>query len=236
MNDNAQAKLCRAFLYATTKADKPRDKRSEPVCGPVVTISREAGARGNSIAKALVPELEASKIIPKTRPWTVFNQDLLDHCIREHQLPERTAEYFPEDKPGEVRTLIAQMLGLHAGVYTNVHKVAESIRRLAEAGNAIIVGRGANVVSAGIEHAVHIRFVGERKHRVRYFAKLHNFSLEEAADEVAKRDRARKRYLKANFRCDIEDPCLYDLVINTDHSSNEAVAKIIRASLEEKYP
>lgn len=234
MNANAQAKLCSAFLYASM-ADKPRNKQSAPVCKPVVTISREAGARANSVAQALVSELDASKVIPKNRPWTVFNQDLLDYCIHEHHLPERTSEYFPEDKPEEIRALIGELLGLHAGLYTDLHKVAESIRRLAEAGNAIIVGRGANMVSADLKHAVHIRLVGDKKNRVRHFAKLHNLSLEKAADEVAKRDRARKRYLKANFKCDIDDPCIYDLVINTDRYTDDAVAKIIRTSLEQKY-
>ncbi len=234
MNANAQAKLCRAFLYASSP-DASRRKRSERHRGPVVTISREAGARGNSIAKALVPEIETSEVIPKYRPWTVFNQDLLDYCIREHNLPERTAEYFPEDKPEEIRNLIGEILGMHAGVYTNVHKVSESLRRLAEAGNAIIVGRGANLVTANVKHALHVRLVGDEKSRVRYFAELRNLTIQEAADEIAKRDRARKRYIKANFRRDIEDPYMYDLIINTDRFSNAAAARMIRCSLEEKF-
>lgn len=234
MNANAQANLCRAFLYASSP-DASRRKQSARHYGPVVTISREAGARGNSIAKALAPELEASVVLPKYRPWTVFNEDLLDHCIREHNLPERTAEYFPEDKPEEIRALIGEMLGLHAGVYTNVHKVAESMRRLAEAGNAIIVGRGANVVTANVNHSLHVRLVGDEKVRAHHFAQLHNLSLEEAAHEIVKRDRARVRYLKANFSREIDDACIYDLVINTDRFSNAAAARMIRLSLEEKY-
>lgn len=234
MNANAQANLCRAFLYASSP-DAARRKLSGQHHGPVVTISREAGARGNSIAKTLAPELEASGVIPKYRPWTVFNEDLLDHCIREHNLPERTAEYFPEDKPEEIRTLIGELLGLHAGVYTNVRKVAESMRRLAEAGNAIIVGRGANVVTANVEHSLHVRLVGDKKVRAHHFAQLHDLTIEQASEEIVKRDRARVKYLKANFSLDIEDPRIYDLIINTDRFSNAAVARMIRLSLEEKF-
>lgn len=233
MNTNTQANLCRAYLY-TSSPNSSGAKRRGQLHGPVVTISREAGARGNSIAKALIPELEASELIPKHRPWTVFNHDLLDHCIREHNLPERTAEYFPEDKPEEIRSLIGEILGLHAGGYTNARKVAESIRRLAHAGNAIVVGRGANVVTANVKHAIHVRLVGDEKIRARHFAKLHNLTFEVAADEIVKRDRARKRYLKSNFSRNIEDACLYDLVINTDRFSNAAVARVIRLSIEEK--
>jgi len=234
MNANAQANLCRAYLYASSPETSRTDLRAR-LHGPVVTISREAGARGNSIAMALVNELQASKTIPKKRPWTVFNQNLLDHCIREHNLPQMTVEYFPEDKPEEIRVLIGEVLGLHAGAYTNARKVAETIRTLAEAGNVIIVGRGGNLISANVKHAVHVRFVGAPEIRVRHFAKLHKLAPEAAADEILKRDRGRKRYIKSTFGRDIEDPLQYDLIINTDRFSNEAVARAIRLALEEKY-
>lgn len=203
--------------------------------GPVVTISREAGARGNSIARALLPELDASTQIPKNRPWTVFNHDLLEHCIREHNLPQSTTNYFPEDKPEEIRTLIGEMLGLHEGVYSNTRKIAETIRRLSEAGNAIIVGRGANLVAANVQHAIHIRLVGNPKTRARHFAKVNNLTLDVAAQEILRRDRARKRYIKSTFGYNIEDAHQYDFIINTDNFTNEAVARAIRLALEEKY-
>jgi hypothetical protein len=233
MNANAQANLCRAYLYASSPGAS-RSKRGGAAHGPIVTISREAGARGNSIAKTLVDELEASEIIKKRRSWTVFNHNLLDHCIREHNLPERTAEYFPEDKPEEIRALIGEILGLHAGVHTSARKVAETIRRLTEAGNAIVVGRGANLVAANVKHAIHVRFVGDPQIRARHFAKLHNLSLDVASEEIVKRDRARKRYVKATFNRDIDDPRQYDLIINTDRFNNAFVARLIRMALEEK--
>lgn len=230
MNTSAQTNLCRAFLYAASPGGKRRCSH-----GPVVTISREAGARGNSIAKALVAELTASEMIAKNRPWTVFNQDLLQYVIQEHHLPERTADYFPEDQPEEVRSLIGELLGLHPGVTTSARKVAETLRRLAEAGNAIIVGRGANLVTANMTHAIHVRLIGDVQIRVRHFAKLHHLTLDAAHDEVVKRDLARKRYIRKNFGRDIEDARQYDLILNTDRFENAAVGRIIRAALEEKF-
>ena len=234
MKTHTQANLCRAYLYSSSP-ESSRRKGGSRLLGPAVTISREAGARGNTIAQALVPELEQSTVIPKHRPWTLFNQDLIDHVIQEHNLPEQTAAYFPEDKPEEIRSLIGEMLGLHAGTYTNVRKVAETVRRLSVAGNAIIVGRGANLVAANVRGALHVRLVGEEKARIRHFAKLHDLTLKAAAEEVAKRDRARKRYLKSNFGRDIEDARQYDLVINTCRLDDTAVARIVRLALEEKF-
>lgn len=230
MNDHVQADLCRAFLYAASGRQKGGRIR-----GPLVTISREAGARGNSIATALVAELEASAAIARFRPWTVFNHDLLEHVIREHHLPERTADYFPEDRPEEVRAWVGEILGLHPGVATSARKLAETIRRIAGAGNAIVVGRGANLLTADLKHAVHVRLIGDMQVRARHFANQHHLDFSAAMEEVVRRDRARQRYIRATFGRDIGDPRQYDLILNTDRFENTSVARVIRLALEEKF-
>jgi hypothetical protein len=233
MNANTQVGLCKAYLYSATP-ETSRLQKNGRIAGPIVTISREAGARGNSIARALAPALEASAIIPHFRPWTVFNQDLLDHVIREHHLPRQTAAYFPEDKPDQIRGLVGELLGLHAGIYTSVRKCAETIRRLAVSGNAIVVGRGANLVTANVRHALHVRLVGDLDDRIHHFARVHGMTLKDAAAEVGKRDRARKRYVMRTFERDITDAHQYDLVINTSRFTDEAIVRMIRKAIEEK--
>lgn len=234
MQTTSQSNLCKAYLYSSLTGKrllKHHGRRD----GPVVTISRQAGARGNSLAVALVAELGSSETIPQHRPWTVFNHNLLDHCIDEHSLPELTAEYFPEDKPEEIRSLIGELLGLHPGVRASARKMAETIRSLGGAGNAIIVGRGANLINGDIVHALHVRLVGDLKSRVRHFASLRSLTIEEAENQVRRLDRGRKRYLKANFGYDIDDARQYDIIINTDRFSNAKAARIIRHALEAKY-
>lgn len=234
MNPMNQLDLCRSYLAASMLASQAMPKSSAAPDGPVVTISRQAGARANSIAAALVKELTRSKKISQNRPWTVFNQNLLDHVIREHDLPAQTAIYFPEDRSGEISMLIAEMLGLHPGTYTSARKMAETIRSLAVMGNTVIVGRGANHVSMDIPWSLQVRFIGSRDRRVRHFAQLRGLSGKDAAREVDRLDRARKRYVKANFGHDIDDPQFYDLVINTDEFENQPVCRILRVALEEK--
>jgi cytidylate kinase len=234
MNITPQLDLCRAYLYATAKV-KSDPVRHGKAAGPVVTISREAGARGNSIAAALVGELESDSVIPKYQPWTLFNQNLVEHIIREHNLPERTGDYFPEDKPEEIKTLIAELCGLHSGADTNIRKTAETIRSLANAGNVIIVGRGGNLITADIRHSLHVRLVGSLDSRVVHYAKTRGLTRKDAVDKIARVDLARKRYIKAHFHLDIAEPHHYDLFINTDRFSNEHAARVIRHALETKF-
>jgi cytidylate kinase len=232
MKTESYSELCRAFLYATEVAG------SSPACGPgvgpLITLSRAAGARGTSIAAVLIRKLEADKAIPKSRPWTVFDHNLLEHVIKEHGLPEKTADYFPEDKPEEIRTTIAEMLGLHHGVYNTLVRTTETIRRLARAGNVVIVGRGGNLITGDMSCAVHIRLVGSVEKRALHFARHNGISPAQAKDEVARLDRARKRYIKTHFKKDIDDPLLYDMVFNTDEFSDAQAAEVILATLRAK--
>jgi hypothetical protein len=227
-----QVDLCKAYLHAAAAVKSPPDLRKPD--GPLVTLSRAAGARGNSIAEALVGELAKHRGIQVRRPWTVFNQNLVQHVIDEHNLPERTADYFPEDKPDEIRALIGEILGLHAGVYTSARKTAETIRQLAKAGSVIVVGRGGNFITADIVHSIHVRLVGSEEVRVRHFAKHFGLTRKEALAEVKRLDLARKRYIRANFKENIDDPLNYDLVINTDHFSDSRAARIIASALAAK--
>lgn len=200
--------------------------------GPVITISRASGARGGSIAQALVNRLQNNRSLPKGRPWTLFNQNLLQHVIDEHHLPERTAEFFHEDRnPEDVRTIIGEILGLHPGAYNTLSKTAATIRRLAEAGNTVIVGRGGNFITADIERSVHVRLVGSEPFRIRHVAKRDGLTLQQAAETVHRIDLARKRYIKRVFKKDIDDPLWYDLLLNTDHFTDGEAADLILFTL-----
>lgn len=233
MSSESYTELCRAFLYATDHAGELSGKGGKKNA-PVITISRAAGARGNSIAEALVKRIESDKTVPRNRPWTVFNQNLIQHVIEEHQLPEKTEDYFPEDKPDEINSFVAEILGLHRGVYNTMVKTAETIRRIAKAGNAVIVGRGGNLIAADLPGSLHIRLVGSEAFRIRHYAKRFNLSEAKAASEVERLDRARRRYIKNHFDKDIEDAVQYDLVLNTDPFTNDQAVDVLVTALHAK--
>lgn len=229
MSSESYTELCRAFLYSTDHLRNQAGKK-----GPVITISRAAGARGNTIAEALVKRLESDKTVPHQRPWTLFNQNLIQHVIEEHQLPEKTEDYFPEDKPEEIRSFVAEVLGLHGGVYNTMVKTAETIRRIAKAGNAVIVGRGGNLITSDLPGALHIRLVGSEACRIRHYAKHFGLSEAKAASEVERLDRARQRYIKTHFDKNIEDAVQYDLVLNTDPFTNDQAVDVLVTALHAK--
>lgn len=224
-----QLEACWSYLKSATEGGtfKPIKKPD----GPVITISREAGARGTSIAEKLVEHLKSDDRIPRWHPWTLFDQNLIQCVIEEHSMPESSAGYLREEGTSDISLMVAELLGLHPGVYNTVRRTAETVRRIARAGNAVIVGRGGNMITSDMKFAIHVRLVGSINVRTKHYAARKGLSESKAAAEVARIDRARKRYLKTHYQTDIGDPLRYDLVLNTDRVSDSEATAIIATAL-----
>jgi cytidylate kinase len=191
-----------------------------------VTISRQAGSGAHAVAEELATLLQAQT--PKEAcPWTIFDRNLVGKVLQEHNLPERVAKFMPEDRTSEIADTMEELFGLHPPSWLLVRKVTETILHLAELGNVILIGRGAAVVTASLSHVFHVRLVSALENRVQRIQELNHLSKEAALKFIHEEDRGRERYLKKYFKTDVDDPLLYDLVINTDRISHDQAARII---------
>ena len=199
--------------------------------GPFVTISRESGACGSSLARALALRLNAHA--PAHAQWTVYTGNLIEEMLQNHNLSPRLARFLPEDKISEISASVGELVGLHPNLWDLVQKNNELIRRLARSGHAIFVGRGANFATELINHGVHVRLVGPAEHRARHMARLQQMNEAVTLAYNAKRDLARERYVRTNFNADIKDPTAYDLVIDTGRvhltEASELIASLVHA-------
>ncbi len=214
------------YFQCQLRAD--RDEEKSKILHPFVTISRKAGAGGITIGEELCDYLRKHDNQAKNAcPWTVFDKNLVEEVIREHSLSDKVARFMSEDRISEVADILDELFGLHPSQWTLVHKTSQTILHLAQMGNAIIVGRGANVITRKRPNGFHVRLVGSWEKRIEYMRDRFNLSRKEAVAMIKKRDLGRKNYLKKYFDKDIDDPLLYDLLINTDNVAYEEAARII---------
>ena len=202
--------------------------------GPFVTISRESGAGGSSLARALALRLNAET--PEPRSWTVYTGNLIEEMLQHHHLSPHLARFLPEDKVSEISSSVGELVGLHPNLWDLVQKTNELMRRLARGGHAILVGRGANFATAAINNGVHIRLVGPAEHRARHMARLQQMTEADALAHNAKRDLARERYVRTNFNAAIKDPVAYDLVIDTGRVHLTEAAEVIATLVHARTP
>jgi cytidylate kinase len=134
---------------------------------------------------------------------------------------------MPEDRISQVSDTMDELFGLHPPSWILVRKTSETILRLAELGNVILIGRGANVITRKLSRVFHVRLVGSLEQRVKRLQELNQQTCKEATRFAQSEDLARQRYLKQFFNKNIDDPLLYHLVINTDFITLDEAARMI---------
>jgi cytidylate kinase len=215
--------------HETRRPDESRLYRP-PVYHPMITISRQAGAGAHVVTPELVARLQA-RTPEGSPPWTVFDRSLVERVLKDHELPDRLAELMPEDRISGIADTLDELFGLHPSTWTLVRKTAETILRLAEIGNVVVIGRGANLITANLASAFHARLVGSVPRRVAHVEEHLHVGPQAAAEYVRERDLGRKRYVRKYYGKDIDDPLLYHLVINTDRVSYVEAARMIAEAI-----
>jgi Cytidylate kinase len=203
---------------------------------PSITISREAGAGAITIATMLADRLnESKKHSGKSPSWTVFDRNLASQVLIDHKLPLNLEKFIVEDARLPVDSIVEELLGLHPTPWTFVQQTTKTILRLVSWGRVIVVGRGAEVVTKRLPYVFHVRLVASFEQRVQHAAAHYQLTTPDAARKVREEDQARRRYLRRYFDADIDNPLLYDLVINTGSLGFAETAELIERAAVRHY-
>jgi len=214
---------CLSYINSNSK---PATRPSETAVRRAVTISRMAGCGAVFVAEQLAIYLEEHAPTPG-RKWTVFDRQLMSKVLEDHHMPLYLAKLLSEDRTSFIQDTLADIFNVHPTADKMVKIIAETILQLAEIGSVIIVGRGANIVTARMPHVLHVRLVASLEDRIERVCHEYNKSPEEARSFCLKEDPARTRYIKTYFKTDINDPVNYHLVINTSWLDYENAARMI---------
>jgi cytidylate kinase len=191
---------------------------------PFITVSRQAGARGGSLARAILAEFEKHAGEPRLQGWHSFDEELCRMIVSDPEINVSFRELVTEDFRTRAEDFVSVMLG--KSFQDNVQKrIAVTLRQLALAGKAILIGRGGVAFTRDLAPGIHIRVVAAREGRVRHMMESFDISEKEAARWVDDQDRARSRMMKSRFKRDIDDPLLYDAIWNTDFVPLDVIAR-----------
>ncbi len=105
--------------------------------------------------------------------------------------------------------------------------VTSVILECAAQGQAMIVGRGGQMILRGRPGVLHVQVIARFETRVYNVIQREGVKWREAAYRVRRADEQRAGYLRRFYNVDWLDSSLYDLVINTDHIPIDGAAEII---------
>jgi len=197
-----------------------------PSARPAITISRLCGSGGRTVASKLAEYLQPHA--PYECRWTIFDQNLIKKVLEDHLMSARLAELLPESSKSRLSEFMARLRKSNQpNAASIVEQTIETIWQLAEGGYVILVGRGANVITAKLPNVFHVRLVGSLENRIEQVEEIYDFDRHAAIAYIKSQDDAKRLYLKDYFGQDIEDPQIYHLIVNTDRISYDDTAKLI---------
>jgi cytidylate kinase len=227
MPEDKYLEVGKAYIIShLRRAEDDKKKARKRVTLPFVTISREKGAGGSAVIEKLAQYLNSNDT-GRVSGWTVFDKNLIQKVIEDHNLLEEMARLLPESRFSHIEEVFEELFGMHPSKRELVLKVSHTVYRLAEMGNVILVGRGSNIITRNLPGGFHVRLFGSVERRVQHLQESYGFTKGSALKMINETDADKKKYLKNIFGKDINSPLLYDLTINTDHISCENAAELI---------
>jgi cytidylate kinase len=235
MTSSLLTERCLTFINSQLQPASAAAEGASPARKLAVTLSRQTGSGAWQVAERLAEYLE-ERAPAENRRWTVFDRELVEKVLEDHNLPKKLAQYMPEDRVSAIEDMMHEVLGLAPASWTLVHQTMETVLKLAELGQVILIGRGANLITSRLGHMFHVRLVGSLEKRVARVREYYKFDQRAAAEFILKTDRGRQRYLKEHFKVEGENPLLYDLVINTDRITCADAAVLIGDAMLRRAP
>jgi len=229
-----QPSLGHAEAYLNIHLSRSGRGHLSKTTGPFVTISRESGSGGSAFALALANRLERE--LPGETPWTVFDRNIVESMLQSRNLSPHIARFLPEDKVSEINASIGELVGLHPSLWGLIQRTNEMMRELARAGHVVLVGRGANFATAGIQHRLDLRLVASAEHRAKTMAAELGVTPAEARSHNTRVEVARRNYVRSVFGEDVANTDAYDLVINVGTVATEQAVNIALELLRHRVP
>jgi len=193
--------------------------------GPYICLSRECGAGGSLIAERLGELLG----------WEVLDKNVLDEVALRYRVSRLKLDLVDETAFNWAYDIIGPWLDReivsHEKYFAQLCRV---VLAKARRGHVVLVGRGAQFMLPR-EFGLAVRIIAPKKFRIAQIMERLGLTTREAERLIDETDRGRRQFAYRYFHRDIDDPHLYDIVLNVEHVGiGQAAEKIAEAMLPKK--
>lgn len=176
----------------------------------IITISREMGTGGRSIANRVAEKLG----------YLLIDGSAIRKVAADYGLTPDAVDQADEKPPAFVEKLDEK-------TEIDLHLIELIILEYALKGNVLIYGRGGQDLLQDIQSVFRIRITAPFEERVERWAEKEWLDPDLARIMVRKSDQQRAGFVRYYFDRDWNDPLNYDLIINTQRMSEDSAVKLI---------
>ncbi len=200
----------------------------------VLTISHQYGSGGSLIARELGRRLG----------WSVWEKEIVRKIATQYKVSE---EYI-DAKDERVDSFIERMVGLFGmGGFESTYEIPPPLwltdaqlarmtrtimEEVATAGNAIIVGRGGNLVLANHPRALHVFLWAPLESRIAKVMEAEKLSHHDAERRIAGMDKLRTDYVHTFYHTEWNDLTHYQLVVDAGVWGEDGTTDLLAWALE----
>jgi cytidylate kinase len=198
-----------------------------------ITISREYGAGGSTVARLVAEQLR----------WRLVDNQMVDEVARRAGLSPSDVAEREERGPSFIERLARALAAATPELLDNENvelpeaeearlvRVSEQV--IADAtreGNVVVVGRAAVALLSARVDALHVRLVGSIDYRANVVAERLGLDIDSAIKRLKEVDGNRARYHRQWYNRDWYDPRNYHLTLNTGWLGLERTCDVIVAA------
>jgi len=196
----------------------------------VITISRELGSEGDKICDLICEHLEYCRV----------DRAVLMHIAEEAGIDAEAVLEMEEGFTKRARLVSGEMTSLYRKQRTAFDKkgviddltyaevVKNAVENYARQGDAIIVGRGGQMILRDWPNALHVRLYAPEEVRARRIMAREGISEAAAIRHIKQSDEHKRQFIRQMFQnADWRNLKYYSLAIDTSKVPMEAAARII---------
>jgi len=196
----------------------------------VITISRPLGAGGRTLGHMLAKRLGYTFISNEIIQLVAERAKVSPGVVEAHE--NEAGWKFQRFLSGFVpKTFVDRLFttespeGFSEEIYVDLlHKIIDQI---AQEGNAVILGRGAQFILKGYPDAYHLLLAASRENRIRFLQEYYDLTVEQAVKALELEDGRRANLYRKFGRDDYDQGHHYHLVLNMDKLSLEDAVEIV---------
>jgi cytidylate kinase len=198
---------------------------------PIITIGRQYGSGGRAVAKKLAEVMNIA----------FYDKELLAEASKESGICQEVMENYDEKQ--EKRSFLS-MMGFQArmdpaGMYLEMpmnHRIFlaqfDAIRKIADKGPCVIVGRCADYVLRDHENVLNVFIKASMEERIKRITMLYDMDQMKAEETIRKADKQRATYYNYYATGTWGDVTNYHLCLDTGVMGIDGAVELIRSAVE----
>jgi len=216
-----EALIATEIMAMQQRENEKKEKLRQKAETYVVTISRDFGSLGKSVAQLLADALEVR----------CCDRFILQQVAEKAHVDEELVRVLDEHTSKIEGHWWNHLLQKDAFSYEDYyHYLIKTIASIACTGG-VIIGRGANLV-LGADQAFRVRITGSIEQCAKRVAAREGIDINEGAERVREVNKERADYVRMLYDADINDPAAYDLILNSDRYDRVQMVDLILDAME----